>query len=694
MTSCAYSIHTDGTFDLALAGVCLERCYPGFDDAAVHPVRVETGAGWIGYYFEAGCLTLRFEQVAEDHCLLRSELSGFDRAPRVVAPIFDAVIRAGSGFYHQGLGFGGPSGIAALKGIENVVGRPLNKKETAENQFQPLTSYLVSGLISAAGSAVAFGALAHADYLQKTVVRRRDSDFGLANRRWNRSHFTVEMTYETESIPLPARGLVLPDLHFISAVEPYEALQRLAHAIGSAMGCRGAFVTPKAKPPTYHFCSWYYGDTTFDRERLVELLQGLCACEPAPRLDTIQIDASYFPHVGDWLEASRNFPGTLREAARLIHEAGYVPGVWIAPFMVGSRSRVAKEHPDWLLRDLNDRPIERWQCYLGNRQWGLDDEEVYPLDTSHPEAFAYLRTVFETFREWGFAFYKTDFMDWGLYDSDTVRRYTPGKTGVQYLRELLVMIREAIGEEAYWLGCILPFPPSLGLVDGMRIGNDLHPVWHAGTAGNMIQEMLCDQYFNQIWWQNDPDVLYLRDFHSFLTREENESLAYLAAMSGGSINTSDPIPLLKAESRALWEFIEPTAEHFVGTVPRWAEQVSTKGAAVYKILTRKGRDGSVAVLVFNGADERRCEMLDVRELAVFEPVRIYRWHPGGAEVWESGCVNGRISVELKAHQSILLYLSIDGTPPPAKLLGASERVTDNGDEPEEHIGRQTIACDH
>jgi len=670
----SHRIHADGSFDLDFGGPRLLRAYPGIDDTALHPTRIQIGEDHIQYELPEGWLTLRFESGDSGRLSLHTSITGFQHAPRVIAPIFDAEIVATPAFYHQGLGFGGPSGITPLSGIAMHPARPLNKKEDQTATFAPITSYLCSALVGPTERSVAFGAVDHGQFLQKTIVRRRDTDYGLSNRRCNRSRFTLEITFETDEAVLPATP-GLPALHFIPADSPFDALHQLAYAIGESMHCRGALLHPKAKPPTYHFCSWYYGDHSFDLNRLREVLEGLQTLQPKPRLDTIQIDASYFPHVGDWLEPSHNFPGTMREAADLIRNAGYRPGIWIAPFMVGNRSRIAREHPDWLLRDREGQPIVRWKHYLINRVWGLDDEEVLPLDTSHPEAFEYLKLVFQTFRDWGFTFYKTDFMDWGLYDSSTVSRHSPGKTGVHYLREVLEMIRETIGEEAYWLGCILPFPPALGLVDGMRIGNDVAAIWNPDSAGNMVQETLCDQYFNQVWWQNDPDVLYLRDFSTFLSIEENESLALLAAMSGGSINTSDPLHLLSKEGRELWRFIEPHHQHFVGQVPHWADQVDTAKRTALKLLIRRDEHDQITLLAFNSGEQPLTELLSLQQISDFTSAHVHRWTPAGAEHLEAGQPVDRILLQLAPHQSQLFHLNEDAATPPARLFANPPRAT-------------------
>ena len=44
---------------------------------------------------------------------------------------------------------------------------------------------------------------------------------------------------------------------------------------------------------------------------------------------------------------------------------------------------------------------------------------------------------------------------------------------MEYVRDVLDMIREEIGEESFWLGCIAPYAPFIGLADAMRIAADV-----------------------------------------------------------------------------------------------------------------------------------------------------------------------------------------------------------------------------
>ena len=80
------------------------------------------------------------------------------------------------------------------------------------------------------------------------------------------------------------------------------------------------------------------------------------------------------------------------------------------------------------------------------------------------------------------------------------------------------MIREAIGEDSYWLGCIAPFLPFVGYADGMRIGGDVGSSWD-GEFGprNMMRCLTGNNYTNHRYYQTDPDAVMLRDFQIRLT---------------------------------------------------------------------------------------------------------------------------------------------------------------------------------
>lgn len=127
-------------------------------------------------------------------------------------------------------------------------------------------------------------------------------------------------------------------------------------------------------PESYHWCIWYYYQS-FDELNLTQRLSGLKQIKPSIPIQTIQIDAGYFAKPGDWLEPTRRFSHGIKAAFRQIIDAGYRAGVWIGPFMVGNRSRLYREHPDWVVHLPDGTPRAEWKFSGKSRTWGYPDEE-------------------------------------------------------------------------------------------------------------------------------------------------------------------------------------------------------------------------------------------------------------------------------------------------------------------------------
>ncbi|MDR3709423.1 MAG: alpha-galactosidase [Capsulimonadaceae bacterium] len=78
------------------------------------------------------------------------------------------------------------------------------------------------------------------------------------------------------------------------------------------------------------------------------------------------IDASWYaaPHsfwsttVGDWDVDLDRFPGGLAPFRNRAHELGMLFGLWMEAERVGPKSKIATQHPDWILRDFNGADME------------------------------------------------------------------------------------------------------------------------------------------------------------------------------------------------------------------------------------------------------------------------------------------------------------------------------------------------
>jgi alpha-galactosidase len=210
---------------------------------------------------------------------------------------------------------------------------------------------------------------------------------------------------------------------------------------------------PLRRPPTA-WCSWYH---YFERVTQDDIEENLAAIgELDLDIEVVQIDDGYQAEIGDWLVLSERF-ASLRDIVDRIRGAGRRAGIWVAPFLVGERSALAREHPDWL--------VPGTPAHDG---WG--GQQLRALDTTHPGAEAYLREVFGTFRKLGIDYFKIDFIYAGAMAGP---RAGADVNGTEAYRHGLRTIREAIGPDSFLLGCGAPILASVGLVDAMRVGPDI-----------------------------------------------------------------------------------------------------------------------------------------------------------------------------------------------------------------------------
>jgi alpha-galactosidase len=248
-------------------------------------------------------------------------------------------------------------------------------------------------------------------------------------------------------------------------------------------------------PPVW--CSWYHYFTSVREE---DVLENLAAIDRLG-LDVgiVQVDDGWQAGYGDWLECSPRFPGQMTDLANRIRATGRRAGIWTAPLLVGQRSQLAAEHPDWLTGGAD-----------AGHNW---DQPLGALDVTHPDAAAHLQNVFRTLASWGYDYFKVDFLYAGAIDG---RRHADA-TGVDAYRHAIRLIREGIGPEATLLGCGAPLLASVGLFDAMRVSPDVAPHYEPRdgdpTAPGQLSAVLAGRaraYQHARLWISDPDCLIVR----------------------------------------------------------------------------------------------------------------------------------------------------------------------------------------
>jgi len=332
----------------------------------------------------------------------------------------------------------------------------------------------------------------------------------------------------------PGESLKSERLMIEAGDSPLALLEGYANILKKTMKARTAKSIPTG------WCSWYY---YYGENKAGDVLDNLAAAAKTELpLEYILIDDGYQTAIGDWLSVDQEkFPQGMRSLAEEIRGAGHRPGIWAAPFAVSSESQLYTKHPEWVIRDEKGDPIVAWQ------HWGVD---TYGLDLSHPEVQAWLGETFHTLREWGYELFKVDFLYAGAV---TGCRHDPRVTRAQAVRKGLEIIREAIGEDAFLLGCGAPLGPSVGLVDGMRIGPDVainwHPFWADLTfpaAENALRNSITRYFTHGRLWINDADCVLVRqkEDQSALTLSEMRTLATMVGLSGGMVISGDNLPTL------------------------------------------------------------------------------------------------------------------------------------------------------
>lgn len=305
------------------------------------------------------------------------------------------------------------------------------------------------------------------------------------------------------------------------------------------------------------WCSWYNLYAAITEENVREHLNAARSYRDVrgTDLDIFLIDDGFTPEMGDWLDVKPQFPRGMRPLLGEIAGAGFTPGLWIAPFMVGNRSRLYAEHPDWVVRERSTSKPLIQMAFYGEFRWHKRSEEYYVLDITHPGAEAYIRQVFRTWaRDWGARYFKTDFMFFGAeYGPDRAAWHERGLSRIAIWRKMGTIIREEIGD-ALWLGCGCPLWASVGLVDAIRIGRDVGVKWTGDqSAESLLRDQATRNHAAGRLWQADPDCILLRDRFHDLTDAQVKSLALLAGLSGGVLMTSDHLGELTSARAGLFD---------------------------------------------------------------------------------------------------------------------------------------------
>lgn len=439
--------------------------------------------------------------------------------------------------------------------------------------------------------------------------------------------------------------LSLPSL-FISRGAPFTALVRYAAALAGSMGVKTEKIVPNG------WCSWYHYFTKINETEFLKNLDLAKAFEPG--FDIFQLDDGYQPVLGECSRTNLDFPSGLRKLARRVTDAGFSPGIWTAPFLVQRKTPIVKDHPEWLLRDRRGKPVKG----MWNPNWGVF-RYAYVLDISRTEVTDYLADLYQTLYRYGFRFFKLDFLFAAALPGEY---HQAGKTSLHILRNGLSIIRKAV-QDALILGCGCPLEAGIGIVDSMRVGNDVTPYWSNWidkfvgrgfeqlSTKNCLRNTLTRGFMHGRLFQNDPDCLITRRKNNRLTPMEISTLAQINALSGGPLMISDDLKHLRRESVDLLETIfqlqlKIRSKDRFFTAPDFLER------RIPQIQIALGKyDAYLGVYNFSGKPERR--IVDLSKWMDWKAYTVVDDHTGKRIEIKNHVLETRI---IRPHGALLFHI--------------------------------------
>ena len=370
-------------------------------------------------------------------------------------------------------------------------------------------------------------------------------------------------------------------------------------------------------PPPAQWTHWYHYFNSITADSFIQNLNIIDNIRETIPFKVVQLDDGYQSAWGDWTTCNAKFPNGLSHLSKRITEKGYTSGLWLAPFVVDPRSRLAQQHPDWLIKDKKGKPIISGYFYdfYGNA-----------LDLTQPAVQDHIRSLLDTVaHEWGYGFVKTDFVYAGGLPGI---RQNPKMTRAQAFRKGMEAVREGIGEETFLLGCGCPFGPAVGIVDAIRVGPDTAPNWtpclwsvkwatpiiknekSIGSLRNNIRHTLNLSTLHRRWWWNDPDCVMVRDYDTTLTGDEVMSNLSLVGLSGGLMINSDDLTRLSVERQKWVSLLTP----LLSQGGRPLDLLEREMAELYVVPVNKDWGNWHGVAVFNWGDRTADRRLNLVRL--------------------------------------------------------------------------------
>ena len=348
------------------------------------------------------------------------------------------------------------------------------------------------------------------------------------------------------------------------------------------------FLDIHLRPLPCVYCTWYHSRAS-DAMSLARNTEFAARHLRPWGLRVMQIDDGWQPglringpkRIFDMHDPDGPYPDGMKATADRIKAQGMVPGIWFMPlagtwldpyfadkqeifYRVGDGDATVTEKE---MKDAGhdaDRPIRELPY---STSWAGTC-----IDGSNPTARQYVRQmVHRIAHDWGYEYFKMDGFHTGTgstqkyigneYVEDDLGktlRHDPGMTPLEAYQAGMRVIREAAGEDVFFLGCCMVqnlrcFGTTFGHLDAMRVGPDNGSRWEKHDRGPRYGGRY--YFLNKRVWYCDPDPFYVRPS---LTRNEAITLASYVALSGQLAASSYAYDELPADRLDIIRRVMPT----------------------------------------------------------------------------------------------------------------------------------------
>ncbi len=281
--------------------------------------------------------------------------------------------------------------------------------------------------------------------------------------------------------------------------------------------------------PVAGWCSWEAYRRNVTEENIKAAAKFVHENFQAYGMKYIQLDDGFQPPqipssldksiADDWLAANEKFPSGHPGNVEAITRYGLEAGIWI--YTYSHSEEYARVNPGFI-KDGEGNPLK-------------GDWIGYVVDCTPETLKRYVIPSFEGFKEYGYAYVKTDGLRHLLFDGlhEAVRRGLLTNMEAEALfRRYVEAIRAALGKDIFYLSSWGIMTQMVGVADACRIACDVDPSW-----SHMRMQMVETArwiYTQRILFINDPDHLCLRSRYEWA-----RSAISLASLSGGLLMLSD-----------------------------------------------------------------------------------------------------------------------------------------------------------